>query len=189
LLFAILCTFCLTAALFLAIPIRSQTTPEYDPWKDITDDGYIGIDDIVSVAENFGALGDPTKNVNVTNWPLDEYGNLRIGTSTYSSTVIVCEGYTIELAESPKFICSAYVDGWKRGTVFIRTAYIDLDCYYIIKFMANNLRMTYDTISVQWPRSDTGVSFEIFDPYIEMLGYVLNGSDTVDITVVLYLQR
>jgi hypothetical protein len=57
--FGILCTFCLTAALFLAIPIRSQTTPEYDPWKDINDDGYIGIDDIVSVAENFGALGTP----------------------------------------------------------------------------------------------------------------------------------
>jgi hypothetical protein len=66
----ILGTFCLTVTLFTIIPIRSQTTPEYDPWKDITDDGYIGIDDIVLVAESFGGLGDPTKNVNVTNWPV-----------------------------------------------------------------------------------------------------------------------
>lgn len=56
---ATLGTFCLTITLFTIIPIRSQTTPEYDPWKDINDDGYIGIDDIVSVAENFGALGTP----------------------------------------------------------------------------------------------------------------------------------
>lgn len=69
LILAVICTFCLTVTLFTIIPIRSQTTPEYDPWKDINDDGYIGIDDIVSVAESFGALGDPTKNVNVTNWP------------------------------------------------------------------------------------------------------------------------
>jgi|Deesub1362A_J573_1020465.scaffolds.fasta_scaffold00551_13 hypothetical protein len=66
---AMLGAFCLTVALFTIIPIRSQTTTEYDPWKDITDDGYIGIDDIVLVAESFGGLGDPTKNVNVTNWP------------------------------------------------------------------------------------------------------------------------
>jgi len=69
LILAMLGTFCLTVTLFTIIPIRSQTTPEYDPWKDITDDGYIGIDDIVSVAESFGGLGDPTKNVTVTNWP------------------------------------------------------------------------------------------------------------------------
>jgi len=56
---AILGTFCLTVTLFTIIPIRSQTTPEYDPWKDINDDGFIGIDDIASVAKNFGASGTP----------------------------------------------------------------------------------------------------------------------------------
>ncbi len=43
---------------------------DYDPWLDVTDDGYGGIDDIVMTAEHFGASGDSTKNVNVTNWPI-----------------------------------------------------------------------------------------------------------------------
>jgi hypothetical protein len=43
---------------------------DYDPWLDVNDDGYGGIDDIVTTAEHFGASGDTTKNVNVTNWLL-----------------------------------------------------------------------------------------------------------------------
>jgi hypothetical protein len=47
---------CLTALLFAAIPTIGQTG-EYDPWLDINDDGYIGIDDIFTVASHFGAEG------------------------------------------------------------------------------------------------------------------------------------
>lgn len=43
--------------------------PSYDPWLDVNDDGYGGIDDIVSTAEHFGASGDPVKLCNITNWP------------------------------------------------------------------------------------------------------------------------
>jgi hypothetical protein len=32
----------------------------------------VGIDDIFSTASSFGAEGDPTKNVNVTNWPIQQ---------------------------------------------------------------------------------------------------------------------
>jgi hypothetical protein len=47
----------------------SQTTFQYDPWADINDDGIIDIFDLVNLANKYGTTGDPTKNVNVTNWP------------------------------------------------------------------------------------------------------------------------
>jgi len=48
----------------------SQTTFQYDPWADINDDGYIDGKDISYTSRLFGTTGDPTKNVNVTNWPI-----------------------------------------------------------------------------------------------------------------------
>ncbi len=61
----------LNVVLFVSVLFVSVTTSkmEYDPWLDVTEDGYGGIDDIVTVAEHFGATGDTTRNVNVTNWP------------------------------------------------------------------------------------------------------------------------
>ncbi|UCH31514.1 MAG: hypothetical protein JSV05_08485, partial [Candidatus Bathyarchaeota archaeon] len=61
----VLLTFLLFVSIFFGV---STSQPSYDPWLDVTDDGYGGIDDIVSTAEHFGAAGDPIKNVNVTNW-------------------------------------------------------------------------------------------------------------------------
>ena len=55
----------------------SQTTFQYDPWADMNDDGKIDIKDIAYSSRLFGTLGDPTKNVNVTNWPIDEQGYLK----------------------------------------------------------------------------------------------------------------
>jgi hypothetical protein len=46
----------------------SQTTVQYDPWADINDDGKIDMKDIIYEIRLFGTTGDPTKNVNVTNW-------------------------------------------------------------------------------------------------------------------------
>ena len=67
LIIAVLATFCLTATLFMIIPTRSQ---EYDPWLDTNDDGIIDIEEIYKAALAYGTMGDPTKNVNVTNWPV-----------------------------------------------------------------------------------------------------------------------
>jgi len=56
----VLVTFCLTAALFLTIPIRSSPAErEYDPWADLDDDGKIGIIDLYKVATIFGTTGEP----------------------------------------------------------------------------------------------------------------------------------
>lgn len=65
---AVLATFCLTAALFMVVPTRSQTS-SYDPWTDINGDGTIDMADISLTIDSFMSSGDTTKNVNVTNWP------------------------------------------------------------------------------------------------------------------------
>jgi hypothetical protein len=64
---AVLATFCLTATLFLIIPIRSASL--YDPILDVNHDGKIDIKDIAAVAKAYGTAGDPTVPVNVTNLP------------------------------------------------------------------------------------------------------------------------
>jgi hypothetical protein len=69
LIIAILATFCLTTTLFLIIPTRSQTIGNYDPWLDTNADGKIDGKDLGAAAYAFGSGGDPTKDVNVTNWP------------------------------------------------------------------------------------------------------------------------
>ena len=80
----------LSSTLFISI-----STSQYDPWLDVNDDGFGGIDDIVGVAEHFGQEGTPIKNVNVTNWPVHqsvtpvyEYelvNGAGIGTSRYNA--------------------------------------------------------------------------------------------------------
>jgi len=76
---AVLSTFCLTATLFMIMPTRSSSAErQYDPWGDYNDDGKISIGDIVSTISLFGTYGDPTKNVSVTNFPVDEQGNLKV---------------------------------------------------------------------------------------------------------------
>ena len=57
------------SAIILSSTFVALSTSQYDPWLDINEDGYGGIDDIVTVAEHFGQIGSPIKNVNVTNWP------------------------------------------------------------------------------------------------------------------------
>jgi hypothetical protein len=54
-----LLTFCLAGVLFAAIPTMSQETLEYDPWKDVNDDGKLDILDIVQISSQYGATGTP----------------------------------------------------------------------------------------------------------------------------------
>jgi hypothetical protein len=76
LIFVVLATFCLTAILFTVIPVGSYGT--YDPWLDSpSEDGKIDVRDVAPVAAAYGSTGNPTKNVSVTNWPVDENGNLK----------------------------------------------------------------------------------------------------------------
>jgi hypothetical protein len=63
------------ALLLLASPVLVQVTTSqgmYDPWCDQDSDGDVDIYDIVPAAAAYGTTGDPTKNVNVTNWPVSD---------------------------------------------------------------------------------------------------------------------
>jgi hypothetical protein len=82
-LIAILTTFCLTATLFMILPTRSSSP--YDPWLDTNDDGVINIREVTDAILHFQASGDPTKNVNVTNFP----------TLLQPKAMGVCANYTV----------------------------------------------------------------------------------------------
>jgi len=60
-------SFCLTAILFMIVPIESGVG-YYDPWIDLNDDGKIDMRDVATVARAFGSLGDP---INKTELLLD----------------------------------------------------------------------------------------------------------------------
>ena len=100
LIIAVLATFCLTAALFTVVPIRSQSTSGYDPWKDLNDDGVIDSTDLGMLGTSWATTGDPTKNVNVTNWPEDRPLTIKKGVekvvvqdTLYSGTQLGIPGY------------------------------------------------------------------------------------------------
>lgn len=70
----ILATVLVTSLFFVGIGVNTSGDEivagagEYDPWLDTNDDGVINIIDIAATARAFGTSGDPTKNVNVTDW-------------------------------------------------------------------------------------------------------------------------
>jgi hypothetical protein len=78
----------------------SQTAVQYDPWADMNDDGKIDIKDIAYSSRLFGTLGDPTKNVNVTNWP---------------------QGYEVQVLPNYNFSWNRYGMnfGWTTGPIFV----------------------------------------------------------------------
>jgi hypothetical protein len=65
---------------------KTANAGDYDPWKDINDDGSIEMMDFFYLSQAYGTSGDPSKPVNVTNFPLDEEGNLKVVTGTGAMT-------------------------------------------------------------------------------------------------------
>ncbi|MGA2768372.1 MAG: hypothetical protein ABSF24_08680 [Candidatus Bathyarchaeia archaeon] len=73
---AIMITFCFTATMFMAIPIRSQSTSQPDPWADVSGptagvpDGIVNMRDIAYEVVHFNDnVSNMTRDVNVINWP------------------------------------------------------------------------------------------------------------------------
>jgi hypothetical protein len=51
------------------IPLaHQQSVGAYDPWLDNNGDGKVDASDLLALAQAYGSSGDPTRNVNVTNW-------------------------------------------------------------------------------------------------------------------------
>ena len=92
----------LTSLMVNATTNRNGTAAvgEYDPWKDINDDGIIDMQDIVAEILAFGTKGDITKNVNVTNFPSAksqyelQHFSINFTNSGYTGFNIYCGGYS-----------------------------------------------------------------------------------------------
>ena len=59
----------LTSIIVLGIQ-SSSSASQYDPWTDVNGDGVIDISDAALLGLGWGATGDPTRDVNVMNWPM-----------------------------------------------------------------------------------------------------------------------
>ena len=68
------CLIGMFVALLIYAPIsQTQTERQYDPWADMNDDGFIGIDDIAYGAQLFGTTGDPIRPVVVNGYYAKEW--------------------------------------------------------------------------------------------------------------------
>lgn len=75
------------ASVFLVNATTSRSnatnTNVYDPWVDINGDGIINIIDLSQIGLGWQAQGDPTRNVNITNWP-ESLGGSGSRSTTYA---------------------------------------------------------------------------------------------------------
>ena len=72
--FVLGCLIGMFVALLIYAPIsQTQTGRQYDPWADMNDDGFIGIDDIAYGAQLFGTTGDPARPVVVNGYYAKEW--------------------------------------------------------------------------------------------------------------------
>jgi len=95
--FVIATLFALILLTVVFIPIaHQQNGGTYDPWLDYNEDGKIDVNELNPLGQAYGTTGDPTKNVNVTNWPVQRElfpKNLILRAAYYSSW----SGYKREL--------------------------------------------------------------------------------------------
>lgn len=108
---AVLATFCLTAIIFMVMPIKSANNA-YDPMIDSNHDGKIGLADLLALANSYGGTGDPTLNVtvippsSVTQWIysvpfivsnliLSYPSSLGVGPGVYETDILVHNPYTL----------------------------------------------------------------------------------------------
>lgn len=104
---SVLASFCLTATLFMIVPIRSQPVEEYDPWVDTNDDGMIDIKDILHLALKYGATGTP---INKTELLLKLEARLEILNATVIALGQQISSLEVE-TEKHAHIFAGYVDG------------------------------------------------------------------------------
>jgi hypothetical protein len=119
---AALAAFCVTTTLFVIIPVTGQTG-EYDPWLDVNDDGYIGIDDIFTVASHFGAEGQNIMKAGMlydSGWIdiMDKCGQSIVVTHNLNSTDLILDiqGKT-SLGTGPHqrhYGLTGYASGWRQ---------------------------------------------------------------------------
>lgn len=159
---AIMITFCFTATLFIVIPIRSATSP-YDPWIDYNDDGKISLSDLVSLANSYGTTGDPTKNVNVTNWPPDlvsekEYMFFDYKLNSYPA-VYLSQWHNIDYLTNstvPITVEDYLIDGTKFNSTLSSEALFEFHCSLVVE-SPHLMTLTLVVNGISYSRNVTGL--------------------------------
>ena len=117
----ILATVLLSSIVFSRVTTTSSV--DYDPWLDVNDDGFGGIDDIVAVAEHFGAEGNPVTKAALTydsGWLniTDKAGQYITITHNLNSTDIIVDvtgKTTIDSGVHQRNLGgTGYTQGWSR---------------------------------------------------------------------------
>ena len=161
----------------------------YDPWLDVTEDGYGGIDDIVMVAEHFGESGVPIDRAAL----MLELLTARTHNETYSNSLESISGYgalswqampdmTVQLALATEatlvieFSTVARVTGYNDlyvqamvdstpanppGVTFISSTTATGWTSYSFTFYAPNVGAGIHTIRIQWSLLDEMSSGEV----------------------------
>ena len=87
-----------------SIPLSGQQSSNYDPWLDYNEDGRINASDLSSLAQAYGAEGEPIKNVTVVG----------------HSTKLVRAAVNVSLSPSTSWDSGLiWVDGYAKVSILI----------------------------------------------------------------------
>ncbi len=178
---AVLITFMLTLG-FFGIQITRSTTP-YDAWLDYNEDGTINMRDIGAAVQAFGASGDPTKNVTVTNWPAE---------MEPTKTIVVCENFTVNTDHQLRLPFCPNIAGYNYVSLFVswRTTYSPNAYLYCAASCDNITSFTFGprcdiNLETAWPAykqlQRPGLQF-----YAPEMQFELYLQGTIELTIVLY---
>jgi len=187
LIIAVLATFSLTVTLFIVIPTRSSGP--YDPWVDYNDDGKISLEDITATLDSFGSTGDPTKNVNITNWP----------TLPEPQTIIVCQNYTLTESDTGRIFANVHVEGYQYASIFVSykgLSWTEESYLYCFPSCLNIANGTADGIDYSYSRRFTlwqtpfyqnlvSTNFQAGAPYLGFMCVVI-GPVNIELTIIVY---
>jgi len=160
------------------IPLSNQAG-SYDPWVDINGDGKIDGRDVASTAASFGTLGDPTRNVTVTNWPKEPE----------PKTIVAKQNQTMDIPPITVHLASVNVTGYRYVSVFV--AYYDIDAVdqsVILAPSCLGIGITLQSISLD---GDYGYyenvlkGYEVGAPTLE-ISLSSNAMAEIQLTIVLY---
>jgi hypothetical protein len=127
--------------LFLGIATSGNGTNGYDPWVDYDESGNVDYMDLYHFAQAYETSGDPTKDVNVTNWPAMQ--NVNITNSYYEWYVPNWLIMNFNNQNWEKFFSTK---GYGQVTIGIQTnltvnvqiwAYIGWEYFSVEHFLAN----------------------------------------------------
>ena len=155
---------CLTGTLLGIGTTGSQNgIGEYDPWKDLDDDGWITIADVSAEAVAFGSYGDPTKNVKVTYAHYSWWTEFKLNSTSPSKSFI------------------NDTSGYKQLTLVVRMNIESFGCelYFGIWYECGNLHYLYDTVTLNQSNNSIFQTYDIVVPRVCIYFHWVTGNMSV----------